>query len=131
MRQPKHGFAGALSAAIQSLGQNRAANSDDNSELDDEEEVQDIYVDDIEGFNPGDEETFNAFMQNDSSQGGSLLADIIMAKLQSKASAQPAEDEQGEEESGLTEEMVEVYQDVGKLLSRCTIPTTSRYAAPV
>ena len=112
--------AGVLSAAIQSLGQQPAADSDDDSGCDDGEDVQDIYVDDIEGFNPGDEEAFNAFMQDGATQQGSLLADIIMAKLQNKASAQPADDVHAEQESGMTDEMLEVYQDVGKLLSRCT-----------
>eukprot|EP00892_Ulva_mutabilis_P007096 jgi/Ulvmu1/4759/UM020_0044.1 len=111
---------GALSTAIQSLGQKRATDFDDNSELDEEEEIQDIFVDDIDGFNSADEETFNAFMQNDSTQGGSLLADVIMAKLQSRAPAPATEENQPEQETGMTEEMVEVYQDVGKLLSRYT-----------
>lgn len=82
-------------------------------------------MDDLEGFNPEDEEAFNAFMQNDSNQQGSLLADIIMAKLQKKGQTQPVADGEPEEEakeSGMTEEMATVYQDVGKLLSRCVRP---------
>lgn len=86
-------------------------------------------MDELDGFNPDDEEAFNAFMQNDSTQQGSLLADIIMAKLQKKAQAQPADDGEAEEEaeeSGMTEEMATVYQDVGKLLSRCVWPAHCR-----
>lgn len=116
-------YAGALDTAIHSLGQKAGVGSDDDSDLDLDDEVQDIFVDDLEGFNPEDEQTFNAFMQNDSTQEGSLLADIIMAKLQKKAPAQTAgADEPGEEESGLTDEVATVYQDVGKLLSRCPPP---------
>lgn len=85
-------------------------------------------VDDLDAFQAEDEAAFNAFMHGGAAApgcGDSLLADVVMAKVQAaKLAAAAARDGQVDAEpSGLNDEMAAICADVGKLLSRCAAAT--------
>ena len=110
--------AGALESALNRFSQK----NDSDSEADSELEGADIRADDLGPFSHEDESAFNAFMPEGSTQGGKLLSNLTGAKLKQTA---PESGEGGMDgdtmvpEEVASEDMERIYEDVGKLLSRC------------
>jgi hypothetical protein len=113
-------LAGALEAAVKSLSRKQDLDSEDESELEGSEDVEDIIIDDDAAFAAEDEDAFNAFMQRGSGQQGQLLSDQINAKLRERV--QPASESRdggaATADAQMDEDMEHIYEDVGKLLSR-------------
>lgn len=96
------------------------------------EDAEDFYVPEADEFTAAEEDVFNAFMRSapaGGTQGGTLLADMIMEKLQAKEAGAGKGGREGEagDAAGpgpgteMGETMALIYTDVGKLLSRCAL----------
>lgn len=105
-------------------------------ELGDPQDV--TYDDDLGQFSAADEAAFNAFMAPGGdgvpgeapTQGGSLLSDMILAKLEAagrrqggadavRAASGSAASPSAQTDAAMDETMEQIYTDVGKLLQRC------------
>jgi hypothetical protein len=96
------------------------------------EDAEDFYVPEADEFSAAEEDVFNAFLCGapaGGTQGRSLLADMIMEKLQAKEVGAGTGDREGESDDAagpgpgteMGETMALIYADVGKLLSRCAL----------
>lgn len=107
-----------LESALNRFSRKEDSESEDGSDF----EGADIHVDDLAPFSGEDEAAFNAFMPEGSTQGGKLLSDLIAAKLKQRVPESGEGEIDGEAveaEDDTTEGMERIYEDVGKLLSRC------------
>ncbi|GBG24067.1 Bystin [Hondaea fermentalgiana] len=98
-----------------------AGGSDDEDEEDEEYEVEYLNQDEFANLkvDAEDERVLEAFMNKDK-PARRTLADIIMEKIKEKEAAaeEIAQAKEERRESGLNPRLIEVYQSIGKLLSR-------------